>query len=392
MSDDRAQAARLLALYLPQFHPIPENDAWWGPGFTEWTNVAKARPLFRGHEQPRLPGELGFYDLRLSEVRAAQAALAKEAGIEAFIYWHYWFGDGRRILEMPFQEVLKSGEPDFPFCLAWANESWSGVSHGETNGTLIEQRYPGDEDVVRHFFSVHPALADPRYVRVDDKPVFFVYRPQELPDAHRFADAWRSLACREGLPGLHLVGMDNGDGWEPDSHGFDAVVRIRLSRIFGLKRLSPIHRGRRFAHRLGPYPSLVARLLSRPVTVHPYAMAVSAFVPANDVPYEWYPCAIPNWDNTPRSGSLGQVLTGSAPDLFSNHLRAAVSAVSQRPDDHRIVVIKSWNEWAEGNYIEPDRRWGRAYLDAVRQVQQETILNATSRNSEMTRNTSPCAG
>src|SRR5437868_1792945 len=186
--------ARLLALYLPQFHPIPENDRWWGAGFTEWTNVAGARPLFRGHEQPHLPGELGFYDLRLPEVRAAQSQLAADHGLEAFIYWHYWFGEGKQLLERPFQEVLLSGEPDFPFCLAWANQSWSGVWYGRSDRLLIEQRYPGGADDLRHFYSVLPALTDARDVRVDNKPVFFVFRPQECPNIARFADLWRSLA------------------------------------------------------------------------------------------------------------------------------------------------------------------------------------------------------
>src|SRR3954453_14122667 len=145
------RAARVIAFHLPQFHPIAENDEWWGRGFTEWTNVAKAQPLFRGHEQPRLPADLGFYDLRVPETRKHQAALARAAGIEGFCYWHYWFGNGRRILERPFAEVLEAGEPDFPFCLAWANQSWTGIWHGNPKSVLMHQEYPGREDEAAHF-------------------------------------------------------------------------------------------------------------------------------------------------------------------------------------------------------------------------------------------------
>lgn len=196
--------ARVVALYLPQFHPIPENDRWWGPGFTEWTNVAGARPLFPGHRQPNLPGSLGFYDLRLAEVRAAQAALAQAHGIEAFCYWHYWFGDGRQLLERPFEEVLASGSPDISFCLGWANESWSGVWHGAPERILIEQRYPDDDDSL-HFAHLLTAFRDERYLRVGGRPVFHVYRPEQLPDASRFVQRWQDLAAEAGLPGMYLV-------------------------------------------------------------------------------------------------------------------------------------------------------------------------------------------
>ncbi|HEX7787590.1 MAG TPA: glycoside hydrolase family 99-like domain-containing protein, partial [Methylomirabilota bacterium] len=214
--------ARVLAFYLPQFHPIPENDEWWGPGFTEWRNVAKARPLFRGHYQPRIPGELGFYDLRVPETRWAQAELARTHGVEAFCYWHYWFA-GRRILERPFREVLRLREPDFPFCLAWANQTWTGIWHGLRDRTLIEQTYPGRQDYVAHFHAVLPALQDPRYVTVDGKPLFYVYAPREMPNALEFTDLWRDLAVKAGLKGLYLVGEGSVVAGM-QKHGFDAGV------------------------------------------------------------------------------------------------------------------------------------------------------------------------
>ena len=198
--------ARVLALYLPQFHPIPENDLWWGKGFTEWTNVGKAKKLFPGHYQPRVPADLGYYDLRVPETREAQADLARQYGIEGFVYWHYWFGNGKRLLERPFNEVLASGKPDFPFALAWANESWRGFWHGvKTKETLIDQLYPGDEDYIAHFKAVLPAFKDKRYIKCHGKPVFFIYHHRDMPDVAHFIELWQKLARENGLPGIYFI-------------------------------------------------------------------------------------------------------------------------------------------------------------------------------------------
>ena len=223
--------ARPIAFYLPQFHPIPENDKWWGPGFTEWTNTAKARPLFRGHYQPHVPADLGFYDLRQPETREAQARMAREHGVEAFCYYHYWFGHGRRLLERPFEEVLRSGQPDFPFCLCWANETWTGVWHGLSNRVLVQQEYPGADDDRRHFETLLPAFRDQRYVKVDGRPLFLVYSPAGLPDAKAFTTLWQRLAKEAGLPGLYLVGIAN-EPWQPEPNGFDGATthNVHLAR------------------------------------------------------------------------------------------------------------------------------------------------------------------
>ena len=206
--------ARVIAFYLPQFHPIKENDEWWGKGFTEWTNVGKAKPLFKGHYQPRVPADLGYYDLRMPEVREAQADMAREAGIEGFMYWHYWFGNGKQILERPFNEVLSSGKPDFPFCLGWANHSWTrrtwnSDAQKHKNLDLMIQEYPGDEDIVQHFDNVLPAFKDKRYIAVDGKPMFLIYDPEALPDAKHFINIWQNLAKKNGLSGIHFVGLQN---------------------------------------------------------------------------------------------------------------------------------------------------------------------------------------
>lgn len=346
-----ALAARVIAFYLPQFHPIPENDLWWGRGFTEWTNVAKARPLFPGHYQPRVPADLGFYDLRVPEVRAAQAALAKAHGVEAFCYWHYWFA-GDRLLERPFQEVLDSGEPDFPFCLGWANQSWTGIWHGAPDRILKEQTYPGTADHVAHFETVLPALRDPRYCRVDGMPLFVIFRPTELPNLKEFVTLWRDLALAEGLKGVYFAGMTDDAAWNPNEAGLDASVIASFLRAAG-------------GARRGPRARLTRRLRRRPTVYRYERMRPERVFPGGPTDFQWHPCVFPNWDNTPRSGVHGRVLDGSTPELFRSQVADAIRRVAEDPADRRLVFVKSWNEWAEGNHLEPDLRFGNGYLEVL---------------------------
>lgn len=347
--------ARAVAFYLPQYHPIPENSSWWGPGFTEWTNTAKARPLFRGHQQPHLPSELGFYDLRLDESRQAQADLAQEHGVEAFCYWHYWFGAGSRILERPFTEVLDSGSPNLSFCLGWANQSWTGIWHDAENRVLREQTYPGLHDDQAHFDAILPAFRDPRYLRVNGRPVFYVFRPEELPDAAAFVDRWQAMARAAGLDGLYLVAelsdlLGAGRRYvRVAEDGFDAGVYVRL----------PAQRDRQSVLRMR-----MRRKLGGPET-YPYSTDASLWDEVRGDPL-LQPSLYPNWDNTPRSGPRGLVLTGSGPDKFATNVDHAVATLAGRPDQERLLWIKSWNEWAEGNYLEPDLEHGRAWLEALR--------------------------
>jgi len=351
-----AKRARVIAFYLPQYHPIPENDGWWGRGFTEWTNVAKAEPMFRGHYQPRVPADLGFYDLRVPETRQAQAEMAREHGIDAFCYWHYWFA-GRRLLERPFAEVLKSGEPDFPFCLGWANQTWSGIWHGAPDRILIEQTYPGVEDFVAHFNAVLPAFEDPRYFRVDGKPLFHVFKPHSIPDLRSFTDLWRELAVRAGLPGLYLVG-EEARPWNPVEWGFNAAIDAALPPLRGwepwyypIARLKWEWRKRRGIPTIYDYADMCEALIYEQLGSPPDRQR--------------YPCLIPNWDNTPRSGRNGRVLHESSPELFRQQVRLSLDLVADVPWERRLLFIKSWNEWAEGNHLEPDLRFGRRYLEAL---------------------------
>ena len=334
--------ARLIPFYLPQFHPIPENDQWWGRGFTEWTNAARAKPLFPGHYQPHVPADLGFYDLRVPETRAAQAEMARAYGVEGFCYYHYWFA-GKRILERPFDEVLKTGEPDFPFCLCWANQTWTGIWHGAPNRVLIEQTYPGEDDHRAHFENLLPAFRDPRYIRVDGKPLFVLYQPNEIPDAPNTLRLWRDMARRAGLPGLYLVGNDVGSK-TPSELGLDALTAYRLPpRRPWVSRRDPVKWLRRRYELWAGRP-----------TVYRYEEVLPTLLPPETAGVENFPCMIPNWDNTPRSGGNGLVLHESTPELFRRLALLAYERVRDREREHRIVFIKSWNEWAEGNVLEPD--------------------------------------
>lgn len=354
-SNDQSVCARVIAYHLPQFHPIPENDEWWGNGFTEWTNTAKARPLFKGHYQPHIPSDLGYYDLRLPETRDAQAAMARKYGIEGFCYYHYWFG-GRRLLERPFNEVLASGEPDFPFCLCWANQTWTGIWHGTPNRVLIEQTYPGMEDHRRHFDTLLPAFCDKRYLKVDGKPLFMVYNLDELPDSPRVLEFWRGLAAKAGFPGLFLVAEHRIPDWDPKRHGYDAAVTIGLWR-WANKWVS-------WNHPIKKIKDKYRQWRGRP-TVHLYERVIDSLISDRIQGIENFPCVVPNWDNTPRSGRNGLVLHGSTPDLFRRHLRRALDRMRDVPYEHRIVFVKSWNEWAEGNHLEPDRKFGLQYLEVL---------------------------
>lgn len=343
---------RLIAFYLPQFHPIPENDEWWGEGFTEWTNVRAAEPLFEGHDQPRVPGELGYYDLRDAEARAAQAELARAHGIDAFAYYHYWF-QSQRLLEHPFSEVLQSGQPDLPFALCWANESWSRRWDGSEDQILMQQSYSREDDRT-HIQALLPALSDPRAVTVDGKPLFIVYQGHVLPEPAATVDIWREEAARAGLPGLHLLSVETGydEGWDNTEFGFDG--KIRFQPQFTRLRSAP-------QRRIKAHPGL---------HVFEYDSAVPVLDELADVAYPTYETVFPSWDNTARRGTEGWVLHGSTPETYESWLRGAIERARQRPPSQRIVFINAWNEWAEGAYLEPDERHGRAYLEATRSARR----------------------
>lgn len=360
---DKQPKARVLAYYLPQFHPIPENDEWWGKGFTEWTNVGKAKKLFPGHYQPRVPADLGYYDLRVPETREAQAQMAREAGVEGFVYWHYWFGNGKRLLERPFNEVVASGKPDFPFAVAWANQTWSGSLHGLVKGgTLIEQQYGGEADYTAHFEALLPAFKDKRYITCDGKPIFMVYEPHAVPDMAGFIQLWQRLAKENGLKGIYFIALCQNFELDKEKEefygdiikmGFDAmnVMNIQVRR-----NMIP------FARRL--WYKIIRTLFRTPKFIEYDDRAfMSEICFKND---NVFPGIVPNWDHSPRSGRKGSVMLGSSPDKFRKTMQKMVERLQEKPADKRFIFIKSWNEWGEGNYLEPDLRYGNAWLEALR--------------------------
>ncbi|WP_443938127.1 glycosyltransferase WbsX family protein [Pedobacter sp. MW01-1-1] len=360
---------RAIAFYLPQFHPIPENDEWWGKGFTEWTNVTKARPLFKGHQQPNLPADLGFYDLRVPETRAQQAALAKEHGIEGFCYWHYWFGNGKKIIERPFNEVLESGNPDFPFCLGWANETWTGIWHGNPKKILIEQTYLGAEDYTNHFNYLLKAFTDPRYICVDGKPLFVINAPENIPNILQFTDLFRNLAIKNGLKGLYIVANSGYENWNPIENGCDAANLVLHGNLYrGIPNQQKTLYGT-YKNQLIKYKTLTRLyrfLKKRPVQIYDYKKVFDFFITKKKLNYPNYPCVIPNWDNSPRSGINSMIFKNSTPEYFEEHLKQAILLVKDNEVGKKIVFIKSWNEWAEGNYLEPDRKFGMKYLEVLK--------------------------
>lgn len=352
--------AKIIAIYLPQYHPIPENDLWWGKGFTEWSNVAKAKPLFKGHYQPRLPADLGYYDLRVPEARKAQADMAREYGVAGFCYWHYWFGEGKQLIERPFNEVLESGEPDFPFCLAWANETWKGFVHGLKNrNILIEQKYPGVDDFTAHFMKVLPAFKDKRYIEVDGKPLFMIYKPFGDEKVTLFMDTWRTLALEHGLNGIHFVGHCNDHKYSAQQIldlGFDSVNTVRLDNY------------------LANHRSLTTKIVGRLNKIlrgvplaYPYKIMSKYFIePSIDSNKDVFPSIIPGWDHSARSGREGLVMTNVTPELFDKHVKDVLEVIEHKEEERKIIFIKSWNEWAEGNYMEPDIKWGKAFLEVLK--------------------------
>lgn len=357
--------ARVIAIYLPQYYPIPENDACWGKGFTEWTNVGKAKPLFRGHYQPRVPADLGYYDLRLTEVREAQAKMAKEAGIEGFMYWHYYFGNGKNVLDRPFNEVLESGNPEFPFCLGWANHSWTTTTwtkdkFGHKNEMIIEQLYPGKQDHIDHFYSLLPAFKDKRYIKVNNEPIFVIYSPLKIPEVKLFMNLWKNLAKENGLKGIHFVGLTSG--WLENYQkvldaGFDAII---TENMWNAESLVKGKWNKLIQHKIrAKFPGIF-------LDKYKYKDIIKHFFTEYDKQDNAYPSIVPQWDRSPRSGRKALIYYGSTPELFEKHIKKAIEVIKNKPDEQKILFLRSWNEWAEGNYVEPDLKFGYGYLDALK--------------------------
>ncbi len=340
--------ATLVAFYLPQFHPIPENDSWWGEGFTEWHNVTRALPQFEGHTQPRLPAELGYYDLRLPEVMRRQMQLAREYGIGAFCSYFYWFA-GKTLLEQPLQQWLTDPTLDLPLCLCWANENWSRRWNGRADDILIGQRHSPADDLafIEH---VSRYLLDPRYLRVDGKPLLLVYRPGLLPDPRATATRWREWCRANGIGEIRLAYVQSFDRVDPRDIGFDAAVEFPPNNTTPApitarqQLLNPEYRGDVFDWR---------ELAKQSMT-------------QTDPAYPRYPGVNPGWDNEPRRSGGGRVFAHASPRGYRDWLRYAIATAKRRFAAQPLVFVNAWNEWAEGAVLEPDTRLGHAWLEATR--------------------------
>ncbi len=347
-----ALRAKAIAFYLPQFHPFPENEAWWGPGFTEWTNVTKAVPQFLGHHQPQLPADLGFYDLRLPDVLRRQVAMARQYGLHGFAFHHYWFG-GKRLMETPLDTYLAQDDIDFPFCLCWANENWTRRWDGHDGEILISQEHGPDNDLA-FIRDLEPYLRDSRYIRVDGRPLVIVYRPSILPDAAATLRRWRDY-CRNVGIGELFIAMAQFDTEDPREQGFDAAIEFpphKLARGFDainhtLDIVNPDYQG----HVLH-YQSIVDSAKAWPDKGFPLIRTV-----------------FPGWDNEARRPGKGYTFAFSTPARYRDWLDFAVEYAEQHPvAGERIVMVNAWNEWAEGAKLEPDRRYGHAFLQATREA------------------------
>jgi lipopolysaccharide biosynthesis protein len=346
-----------IAIYLPQFHPIPENDLWWGKGFTEWTNVTKAKPLFKGHYQPRLPADLGFYDLRLPEVREQQALLAKENGIYGFCYYHYWF-HGKRILERPFQEVLNSGKPDFPFMLFWANESWSRRWIGGERDLLIKQTHSKQDDINHINWLCENAFGDKRYIKIYDRPVFIFYRPQALPNYRETIAVFKETAIKNGFPEPFLIASNSHtSNLEEFDHilNFEPQLNVLPDGLNDSKLIRRRIRNIKFG------------VNSASLKVYDYSQ-VKKWMDSRRVPYKYFPCVFVGWDNSARRGEKGIVMLNQNKQDFKRSLETAKKIVEEYPKEEQLLFINAWNEWAEGNHLEPCTKFGKQFLEAVREV------------------------
>ena len=353
---------RTIAIHLPQFHPFPENDRWWGRGFTEWTNVTKAKPLFKDHYQPHLPTDLGFYDLRLEQTRMEQAALAKEHNIYGFCYYHYWF-NGKRLMHEPLDAMLQTGKPDFPFMFCWANENWTRKWDGQEEKALISQAYSEEDDINHIRFLCNEVFSDPRYIRVDGKPFFLVYRPALIPDINNTIRTWRNEAQKQGVGQLYIgysqsfqlkedpikLGFDVSIDFQPDfyheSGRYQGTMLEKILHKLGIKNSAFEH------NTVVDYPDYIQSIIKLP-----------------DPSYKRFPCITPMWDNTARRKEGAFIFRNADPRAYENWFAHIVQNFEPYSKEENFVFINAWNEWAEGNHLEPCIKWGTQYLEATKRV------------------------
>lgn len=368
--------AKIIALYLPQYHPIPENDEWYGKGFTEWTNVAKAKPLFKGHKQPRIPADLGFYDLRVPEVMYEQAEMAKKYGISGFAFYHYWFGNGKQLLEKPFQRVLQDENYKFPFMLHWANGSWYKKmwnADGSGDKLLIEQTYPGEDDSIQHFYALLPAFKDKRYIRIDGKIPFTIDQPMKSLEIFRMMDIWRELAKKEGIGEFIFIAH---------SAHREEVDTLNKCGIDGLLSENGLYKGHYDAFIDSQYRKVMYKDTASKVkfvlrkkmgfaNTYNYQDALDCAFGDYDKDDRCFPEIFPRFDHSPRSKGKELIYINDTPELFYEYIKKALDIVKDKPVGRQIIFVRAWNEWGEGNYLEPDLDSGLGYLEAIKHAADE---------------------
>ncbi|STD54069.1 MULTISPECIES: glycoside hydrolase family 99-like domain-containing protein [Empedobacter] len=359
---------RPVAIYLPQFHPFDENNEWWGEGFTEWTNVTKAKPLFDNHYQPQLPADLGFYDLRLKEARVAQELLAKQYGIYGFCYYHYWF-NGKRLMQEPIDRKLKNPDESLPFMFCWANENWTRTWDGNEKEVLIEQKYSESDDE-DHINFLIPIFKDERYIKVNGKPIIVVYKPYVLPNIKKTIKMWRTIAKNHGLElyVCHMV-FSHTPKWDKLIEGFDAAIDFEP---FGIRRenvfteISNRNKDSKSNFLKNVLNRFIKEKQENKLNKIPYQWMSEKLTLQKSINFKIFPSLVPGWDNTSRRGSNPTlILENSTPEYFEDWLNKINNDFIPYSNDENFIFINAWNEWAEGNHLEPDQKYGKKYLEVV---------------------------
>jgi hypothetical protein len=369
---------KIIAMYFTQLHAIPENDRWWGEGFTDWVNVKKSVPQFEGHYQPRIPLGGNYYDQSDINTIRWQVDLAKQYEIYGFCHYHYWF-DGKQLLETPTNLMLSNKDIDFPFCLSWANETWSKRWDGREDHILIQQTHPPEKKRWKlHFDYLIKAWTDDRAIKVDGKPVFVIYRPHKILEIKNMLEYWRELAIQRGLRGLYFIAQKQ---YEFPSrkclHGFDAVFQFQPFEAIN-------HPGSKISD--SPLSGVINAARKMPVSVqnllHTFREKVFNNLTIHDYEKVWreivkirteqgltlYPGAFVDWDNTPRYGKRATVYKGASPEIFAKWFSVLVESMMQRDLPEDFIFINAWNEWGEGAYLEPDERYAYKYLEVIKDV------------------------
>nr|WP_304054043.1 glycoside hydrolase family 99-like domain-containing protein [Enterocloster clostridioformis] len=372
---------KIIAFYLPQFHNIPENDEWWGNGFTEWVNVKKAKPLYEGHQQPRVPENNNYYNLLDDDVKLWQAKLARKYGVYGFCYYHYWF-DGHMLLEKPMEQMLANPKIEMPFCICWANEPWTRAWVGETK-TLIPQRYGNKKEWKEHFDYLLPFFNDPRYITDEEgKPIFVLYRPEIVDALNEMLDYWNELALGNGFPGISFayqqLNFDLDKNKDDSRFKYDIEFQpmycfhdLTANKFATLRKMK-----RGLANFVEKTTGKDIRQIGRGYKITgfnqvSYDDAWSAILKKRPESQKNVPGAFVDWDNTPRHGERGRIYIGATPQKFESYL---IKLIENTREFYKkdMIFIDAWNEWAEGAYLEPDERYGKGYLNAIKNALMST--------------------